>query len=385
MCLINLAIMNYIPKTHNRLSRREKLSIQPGSIFIYSEKEAGILRWTDRKEWTPSRVHGIFLYYRELNGDFLKKTYTVSIEGSRWHIVSYTKTEWEATGGCCAQFQETGKIFGTRQRDFRASSAKSSPFIRKQSGGAAVGSAVEQQQTDGPEAVYTNSIEIRELGRSKELLGEVEKHFHQGTEKSFGQGFLSTGSTGGYSRRPTLPDWPEQDQHCGVSQYTSSYEDESQYNSRYNASSFCDIIKEPPSYSPCSSYSPGAFYFSDDSAFFTDLYGQPLGQDSDAGGEAADEHAQMHAQLMNAEIFGQLNLSTMNDCAEMQQASKEMTDAGGCGWTSTAMDYSGVGAADDSENTQHEMPLALSSSNNGTNRRDEPDAAGGGYWRLDMP
>ncbi|KAI9592613.1 Gti1/Pac2 family-domain-containing protein [Syncephalis fuscata] len=37
-----------------------------GSIFVWDESEAGMRRWTDGRAWSPSRVSGCFLNYREL-------------------------------------------------------------------------------------------------------------------------------------------------------------------------------------------------------------------------------------------------------------------------------------------------------------------------------
>ena len=60
----------------NRLSRRpydrERLDlIQSGNVFIYEECSSGIIRWTDGRHWSPSRVLGNFLVYRELRTAFL--------------------------------------------------------------------------------------------------------------------------------------------------------------------------------------------------------------------------------------------------------------------------------------------------------------------------
>ncbi|KAF9921672.1 hypothetical protein FBU30_008279 [Linnemannia zychae] len=40
--------------------------ITPGSVFVFDEQESGIYRWTDGKIWSPSRICGNFLVYREL-------------------------------------------------------------------------------------------------------------------------------------------------------------------------------------------------------------------------------------------------------------------------------------------------------------------------------
>ncbi|KAF9113548.1 hypothetical protein BGX27_001309 [Mortierella sp. AM989] len=40
--------------------------IIPGSVFVFDEEESGICRWTDGRIWSPSRICGNFLVYREL-------------------------------------------------------------------------------------------------------------------------------------------------------------------------------------------------------------------------------------------------------------------------------------------------------------------------------
>lgn len=51
---------------------RERASIiASGKVFIYEENASGIKRWTDGVTWSPSRIMGNFLVYRELNKPFL--------------------------------------------------------------------------------------------------------------------------------------------------------------------------------------------------------------------------------------------------------------------------------------------------------------------------
>ncbi|MCJ1406530.1 hypothetical protein MMC19_000596 [Ptychographa xylographoides] len=50
---------------------RERSSlIRSGSVFIYEENASGIKRWTDGVPWSPSRILGNFLVYRELTKPF---------------------------------------------------------------------------------------------------------------------------------------------------------------------------------------------------------------------------------------------------------------------------------------------------------------------------
>ncbi|KAK0621289.1 Gti1/Pac2 family-domain-containing protein, partial [Bombardia bombarda] len=54
-------------RPHDR--EREHL-IQSGSVFVYEENASGIKRWTDGLNWSPSRILGNFLIYRELETPF---------------------------------------------------------------------------------------------------------------------------------------------------------------------------------------------------------------------------------------------------------------------------------------------------------------------------
>lgn len=44
--------------------------IKSGNVFIYEENSSGIKRWTDGVPWSPSRILGNFLVYRELERPF---------------------------------------------------------------------------------------------------------------------------------------------------------------------------------------------------------------------------------------------------------------------------------------------------------------------------
>ncbi|KAI8966935.1 Gti1/Pac2 family-domain-containing protein [Mycotypha africana] len=56
-----------LPRITRRLQDSERiLMIKSGAIFCFDEKESGIKRWTDGLVWSPSRIMGNFLVYREL-------------------------------------------------------------------------------------------------------------------------------------------------------------------------------------------------------------------------------------------------------------------------------------------------------------------------------
>lgn len=90
--LIDLARKGIIPRIQRRLTTRERREIRHGSVFVYCEEESKIRRWTDDMSWTPSRVQGVFLVYRQLlnNSPMIKKTYSATCRGTSFHIVGYT-------------------------------------------------------------------------------------------------------------------------------------------------------------------------------------------------------------------------------------------------------------------------------------------------------
>lgn len=106
-----------LKRIQRRLSESERLSqVVSGSVFIWDEEESGIKRWTDGKTWSPSRIHGSFLIYKEmeptskrknLNGNpsedspsgvkedgLIKKALSIcTANNKRQHLVSYYSRE----------------------------------------------------------------------------------------------------------------------------------------------------------------------------------------------------------------------------------------------------------------------------------------------------
>ncbi|KAG6853724.1 hypothetical protein C0991_001962 [Blastosporella zonata] len=66
--LIHAARQGVIPRITRRLNDSERRSmIKAGAVFVFSVEESGIKRWTDGLLWSPSRIVGNFLVYREIN------------------------------------------------------------------------------------------------------------------------------------------------------------------------------------------------------------------------------------------------------------------------------------------------------------------------------
>jgi len=104
-------ILPLITKRLTPVERREL--IRPGSVFVWEERGpdsrssgARIERWTDGRQWGPSRVRDEFLVYTErVSGDdtespqdqLIKQTYSVWVPGvptswetRKWHLVAYS-------------------------------------------------------------------------------------------------------------------------------------------------------------------------------------------------------------------------------------------------------------------------------------------------------
>ena len=56
--------LHHVPRRPHDRERSDL--IQSGRVFIYEENASGIKRWTDGVPWSPSRILGNFLVYREL-------------------------------------------------------------------------------------------------------------------------------------------------------------------------------------------------------------------------------------------------------------------------------------------------------------------------------
>ena len=60
--------LSHVPRRPH--DRERNALIRSGSVFIYEENASGIKRWTDGVLWSPSRILGNFLVYRELDKPF---------------------------------------------------------------------------------------------------------------------------------------------------------------------------------------------------------------------------------------------------------------------------------------------------------------------------
>ncbi|KAH9411948.1 putative Gti1/Pac2 protein [Ordospora pajunii] len=90
--LIDMARCGLIPRIQRRLTSHERRAIRHGSVFVYCEEESTIRRWTDDMAWSPSRIQGAFLAYRQMlaTSPMIKKTYSATCAGRNFHVVAYS-------------------------------------------------------------------------------------------------------------------------------------------------------------------------------------------------------------------------------------------------------------------------------------------------------
>lgn len=71
LILFEACLQGHLSHVPRRPHDRERSAlIRSGSVFIYEENASGIKRWTDGVTWSPSRILGNFLVYRELDKPF---------------------------------------------------------------------------------------------------------------------------------------------------------------------------------------------------------------------------------------------------------------------------------------------------------------------------
>lgn len=112
--IVHAIRFNLMKSVQNRLSKEDKEMIRSGQIYCFRYKNEGMKRWTDGKIWSPSRVSGKFLIYKEVpkhlsksqikkikkqghnikqeidsSLDFFKKTAAIIIGDTHYHVIAY--------------------------------------------------------------------------------------------------------------------------------------------------------------------------------------------------------------------------------------------------------------------------------------------------------
>ncbi|KAF3925601.1 hypothetical protein ABW21_db0205294 [Orbilia brochopaga] len=71
LVIVELILRRQLWTVQRRAQDRERASaVQSGNVFVFEHTDTGIKRWTDGVHWSPSRILGNFLLYRELSRPF---------------------------------------------------------------------------------------------------------------------------------------------------------------------------------------------------------------------------------------------------------------------------------------------------------------------------
>ncbi|KAF3926090.1 hypothetical protein ABW20_dc0110023 [Dactylellina cionopaga] len=71
LMVVELILQRQLFTVQRRAQDRERASaVQSGNVFVFEHTDTGIKRWTDGVHWSPSRILGNFLLYRELSRPF---------------------------------------------------------------------------------------------------------------------------------------------------------------------------------------------------------------------------------------------------------------------------------------------------------------------------
>ena len=90
LLLLEASLRDIVPLIQKRLSFKEREAIGSGHVYIYDEFTSGIVRWTDGKKWSPSRILGNFLIYKEVGtSTLMKKTINATYGRTVYHLVAY--------------------------------------------------------------------------------------------------------------------------------------------------------------------------------------------------------------------------------------------------------------------------------------------------------
>ncbi|GME76168.1 unnamed protein product [Ambrosiozyma monospora] len=107
--LLEASNQKLIPKVPRRLTDYERAKlVKSGAIFIWDESSSKMKRWTDGKDWSASRVNGVFLSYKEMEPTeknsktfnykpkgLVKQSFSVKTkDGLKLHLVSYVSNDF---------------------------------------------------------------------------------------------------------------------------------------------------------------------------------------------------------------------------------------------------------------------------------------------------
>ncbi|KAK6854918.1 Gti1/Pac2 family protein [Apiospora arundinis] len=119
LVLFEACLTGHITHVPRRPHEQERAGlIRSGNVFIYEEHSSGIKRWTDGIPWSPSRIMGNFLMYRELDKPFLpgeKKRPLTKSEKSNG-VRKSISTSRANLGGFAARYSDASGIMKDVER-----------------------------------------------------------------------------------------------------------------------------------------------------------------------------------------------------------------------------------------------------------------------------
>lgn len=120
--------LNHVPRRPHDRERQEL--IKSGNVFIYEEHSSGIKRWTDGVSWSPSRILGNFLIYRELEKPFPPGEKKRALKKNKKIQQGVTKTEPAPRSNSMGypSAMDTGAVGKDAERSLIGSLIDSYPF-----------------------------------------------------------------------------------------------------------------------------------------------------------------------------------------------------------------------------------------------------------------
>ncbi|KAI9142704.1 Gti1/Pac2 family-domain-containing protein [Paraphysoderma sedebokerense] len=87
LAIIQAARTGVLPRIKRRLNETERRIIKSGSVFVWEEEESGIMRWTDGRCWSSSRVVGghFIVYLEQPKGHSKKRFVSPELARTRLH------------------------------------------------------------------------------------------------------------------------------------------------------------------------------------------------------------------------------------------------------------------------------------------------------------
>lgn len=108
LIIVEAARTGFYPRVKQRPGTQEKKRIRSGSVYVWDQDEAGIIRWTDDRKWSNSKNIGDFVGYVETTDNSVSQHLTSSDsppeplhkkvisfetkERRKFHLVAYYST-----------------------------------------------------------------------------------------------------------------------------------------------------------------------------------------------------------------------------------------------------------------------------------------------------